>query len=279
MLKTDHKIVVNASSRIGFFDSGIGGLTILKQFLPCNAAKYMYVADTAHMPYGDRSRQEIQTYSEAIVRFLLNNECDQIIIACHTATALAFEHVQTVFKNARIIGVVEGVVHEALATTKTKRIGIIATAATIASGYHEQQLKNYDPEVQVFPVPCPLLASAIEFGTHRGEALHTLIKGYLQSFEHTNIDTLILGSTHYDIIKDTIRRLVSPAVTIISASDVMQKVLNNVAPNNEIVSSLSWYVTGNKHLFLTSAKKILSLPEQNLSSLTIESPIQGAVAS
>lgn len=267
MEKTDKHPMLTSSSRIGFFDSGIGGLTILKQFLPFNAAKYIYVGDTARMPYGSKSPQEIQAYSESIIKFLLDQQCDHIIISCHTATALALYHVKTIFKNAHITGVVESVVEEALAITKTKQIGIIATQATITSKYHEQQLKQYDAEIQVYSVACPLLASAIECGTHSDKALDDLIKSYIHAFETTDIDTLILGSTHYDIIQERIQQLVHPSITVLGASQVMQKNFRtaNSIPKNSL--PLSCFVTGNKDTFLANAQKIFLMPNNAVKTI------------
>ena len=268
----NEKITLDSSSVIGFFDSGIGGLTVLQQFVSLPIAQCIYVADTANMPYGNKSLTQIREYSEHIVRFLFEQGATTIIISCHTATALALNHLQKTFNNKNIIGVVDLVAQEAAQRTKNKRIGIIATKATIKSGAHKKSILHHNAHAAVFEQACPLLASAIELGTHTDEELDTLVLNYIQPLLNEKIDTLILGSTHYDVIKDTINRLTHTTLNLISANElILQKFILNTEKNN-IIPAVHSYVTGNKDTFLNSAKKILTIHPEQITKLDFTQP-------
>ncbi len=264
------KIILDSSSVIGFFDSGIGGLTVLQQFISLPIAQCMYIADTANMPYGNKSLAEIKEYSERIVHFLLEQGVTTIIISCHTATALALKHLQKTFKNKNIVGVVDLVSQEAAQRTKNNKIGIIATQATINSGEHKKSILSHNLEAAVFEQACPLLASAIEFGTHQGEELDTLVLSYIQPLLDTKIDTLILGSTHYDVIKNIIRRLTHNTLNLISANElILQQFILNACNNSSILPNLHYYVTGSENAFLNAAKKILTISPEQITKLEV----------
>lgn len=264
----NEKIILDSSSVIGFFDSGIGGLTVLREFISLPIAQCIYVADTANMPYGSKSLAEIKEYSEHIVNFLLEQGATTIIISCHTATALALKHVQKTFKNKNIVGVVDLVSQEAAQRTKNNKIGIIATQATINSGEHKKCILSHNPKTLVFEQACPLLASAIEFGTHQGEELDTLVLNYIQPLLDAKIDTLILGSTHYDVIKNIIGRLTHNALNLISAHElIMQKFALNTC--NNTIPNLHYYVTGDENAFLNAAKKILTINTEQITKLEV----------
>lgn len=263
-----NKISLTSNSIIGFFDSGIGGLTVLQRFVSLPIAHCIYVADTANMPYGNKSLAAIQEYSEHIVRFLLMQEANIIIISCHTATALALQHLQTIFKNKIIIGVVDLVAREAAKSTKNNRIGIIATQATIKSGAHKKALMNYNSHAIVIEQACPLLASAVEFGTHKGKELDTLVLGYIQPLLDAHIDTLILGSTHYDVIKHVIQRITNNMLTLVSAHDLILEQFMVPAPNAHKHAQFDYYVSGNLPAFFDTAQTILTIDHNQIKKLS-----------
>lgn len=265
----DKKIIITPNSVIGFFDSGIGGLTVLQRFISLPVAQCIYVADTANMPYGDKSLAAIQEYSKHIVRFLLMQGATIIIISCHTATALALKHLQKIFKDTVIIGVVDLVAQEAAQKTKNNRIGIIATQATIKSGAHKKAVMNYNPQAVIFEQACPLLASAIEFGTHHGEELNTLVLSYLQPLLDANIDTLILGSTHYDVIKHVIQRITNNMLTLISAHELILEQFMIPAPHTHNNTKFDYYVSGNIPVFFDAAQTILTIDYHRVKKLSL----------
>lgn len=272
MNTNNKKIELYPSSIVGFFDSGIGGLTVLQQFVRLPITQCMYVADTAHMPYGNKTHDEIHQFSEQIVRFLEQHRVDVIIISCHTASAIALSHVQNLFPTIPIIGVVDGVAQEAVQRSYSKRIGIIATQATIESGAHKETILEYDAHCTVFEQACPLLASAIEFGTHSKKDLDQLILSYLQPLLEHDIDTLILGSTHYDIIRDRIIELTENKLAYISAYEVIKNTI--VCTNqekNRLLPTITTYVTGSINDFKNNFA--LLLPHQKADILGLKSTI------
>ena len=268
MQSKNEKIELDSTSVVGFFDSGIGGLTVLKEFISLSIAECIYVADTANMPYGNKTLEEIKKYSEEIVRFLLIQGATTIIISCHTATALGLEHLQKTFKNTHFIGVIDLVTLKAINATKNNRIGIIATQATIDSGAHKKAILDHNPHALVFEQACPLLASAVEFGTHQRQELDTLILKYIQPLLAENIDTLILGSTHYDVIKEVIKSLTPPTLRLISAHEQMRQQFTPTTLNVTNTHNVRYYITGDKNSFLHSSKKILAIKPPSVTKLT-----------
>ena len=191
---------------IGIFDSGVGGLTVLKEIrkvLPNE--KLYYFGDTARVPYGEKTKELITRYSRQIVEFLIEQRADAIVVACNTATSLALDELNKIFK-IPIIGVIEAGVRTALYTTTNNKIGVIGTKATINSGKYEKEIKKADSLVEVYSKPCPLFVPTIEEGIIKGELINQMVKMYLDEFDG-KIDSLILGCTHYPLLKETISNL------------------------------------------------------------------------
>ena len=175
---------------IGVFDSGIGGLTVLKEIrkvLPNE--KIYYFGDTARVPYGEKTKELIIRYSKEIVEFLLEKDVSAIVVACNTATALALEELKEIFK-IPIIGVIEAGARTAINTTKNGKIGVIGTKATIKSGKYEEEIKLFSKNAKIFQKACPLFVPAVEEGILRGKLVNQIIKTYLDDFNE-KIDTLI----------------------------------------------------------------------------------------
>ena len=191
---------------IGIFDSGVGGLTVLKEIrkvLPNE--KIHYLGDIARIPYGEKTKELIVRYSKQITEFLLEKNVDAIVVACNTATSLALEELNSAFR-IPIIGVIDAGVRAALYTTKSNKIGVIGTKATINSKKYEIELKKRNRKIEVYSKPCPLFVSIIEEGIIEGEIVNLITKMYLDEFKG-KIDSLILGCTHYPLLKNTIRSL------------------------------------------------------------------------
>ena len=207
---------------IGVFDSGLGGLTVvkaLKELLPNESI--VYFGDTARLPYGVKSQGLVKQYSKEIIKFLLEKNAKAVIIACNTATAMALNSLKNEFKDIPIIGVIEPGSEKAIFETVTKKIGVIGTIATIYSGAYEKIIRQKDNKVEIISKACPLFVPFVEEGLINGSAINEIAKHYLSSFNN-NVDTLILGCTHYPLIKDVIYNNTANINLIDSASSVAE---------------------------------------------------------
>ena len=239
---------------IGVFDSGIGGLTVLKEIrkvLPNE--KIFYFGDTARVPYGEKTKELITRYSKEIVEFLLDKEVSAIVVACNTATALALEELKKTFK-IPIIGVIKAGAKTAINTTKSGNIGVIGTKATVNSKRYEEEIKKLSENAKVIAKACPLFVPAVEEGILDGKLVDQIIKTYLDDFEK-EIDTLILGCTHYPLLKSAIGKIytnlniVDPArETALDLKEILEEknLLKNDATKNREVK---YYVTDGKDKF------------------------------
>ena len=239
---------------IGVFDSGIGGLTVLKEIrkvLPNE--KIFYFGDTARVPYGEKTKELITRYSKEIVEFLLDKEVSAIVVACNTATALALEELKKTFK-IPIVGVIKAGAKTAINKTKSGNIGVIGTKATVNSKRYEEEIKKLSENVKVIAKACPLFVPAVEEGILDGKLVDQIIKTYLDDFEK-EIDTLILGCTHYPLLKSAIGKIytnlniVDPASeTALDLKEILEEknLLKNDATKNREVK---YYVTDGKDKF------------------------------
>ncbi|MEE8341022.1 MAG: glutamate racemase [Candidatus Neomarinimicrobiota bacterium] len=208
-------------SPIGVFDSGLGGLTVVKAIrnvLPSESI--VYFGDTARVPYGNKSSELIKEYSLQITDFLLDSKCKIIVVACNTATALALDALQEKL-DIPIIGVVKPGVDSALKLTKNNRIGVIGTIATISSGVYENELMIKNHSVKVVSTPCPLFVPLAEEGWVSGSAIKLIAEEYLETIKKANVDTLILGCTHYPLLTDVIHDVVSSKITLVDSAQAM----------------------------------------------------------
>ena len=205
---------------IGVFDSGLGGLTVvkaIKKLLPNESI--LYFGDTARLPYGVKSKELVIQYSNQITKFLIKKNAKMIIVACNTATAMASEKLKYNFKDTPIVGVIEPGSIQASLDSKNKKIGVIGTVATIKSRAYEHALKSIDDNINVFSKDCPLFVPFVEEGMVDGEAINLIVEHYLSSFQ-SNIDTMILGCTHYPLLEPVIKKYIKDIKLVDSASAV-----------------------------------------------------------
>ena len=212
---------------IGVFDSGLGGLTAVKalrRLLP--GEDLIYFGDTARVPYGGRSRETLLKYARQDIAFLRSFDLKAVLIACGTVTSTSLDTLRKE-NNLPVLGVVEPSCREALAVTKNKKIGMIATLASARSGAYERTLKGLDADVQVVSQPCPLFVPLVENGRFRqGDVVsETVAREYLRPLMEVGVDTLILGCTHYPLLKDIIGEICGPGVTLIDSGAASARAL------------------------------------------------------
>ncbi|KAA0258493.1 glutamate racemase [Deferribacter autotrophicus] len=193
---------------IGVFDSGVGGLTVFKSIANCfPTLDIFYLGDTARVPYGIRSKDTIIKYSIECAQYLCNHyNIEALIIACNSASSCAIEALKEKFK-IPVIGVIKPGIRAALKTTKNKKILIIGTQATVNSNAYLHGIKEIDPSIQIFQKACPLFVPIVEEGLYNHPVATLMIKEYLEDFISKNIDTIILGCTHYPLLKNQIKEI------------------------------------------------------------------------
>lgn len=211
---------------IGLFDSGIGGLTVVRELLrQAPSASFVYLGDTARTPYGNKSKDTVERYAIEDAAFLLSHGATSMVIACNTASALAVDALRRAYPRTPIFEVITPAVEDALATSG-KRIGVIGTRATIGSGIYQQKLTEAHPDISVTAQACPLLVPLVEEGWLEDGETKRIIKHYLSPLRNTNVDTLILGCTHYPLLANVIQRYMGNKTRIIdSAASVIRRVI------------------------------------------------------
>lgn len=209
---------------IGIFDSGIGGLTVVRALQQERSdLSFVYLGDTARTPYGNKSAETVRGYSEEAVRFLKEKGAEVIIIACNTASSVATESLREIFPDTPIFEVVTPAVAEAARKSTTGKIGVIATHATVRSRLYGKRLKEISPEMEVHSRPAPLLVPFVEEGWTDAPETEAVIGKYLAPFRDLEIDTLILGCTHYPMLKPLIKNRVGEHVRLIDSSEAAVK--------------------------------------------------------
>jgi glutamate racemase len=206
------------SRPIGVFDSGIGGLTVVKalrELLP--SEQIFYLGDTARVPYGGRSASTVERYSLEMTEMLLDENAKMIVIACNTASAVALQKLE---KNLAVpvMGVILPGAKAAVAATRNRHIGVIGTRATIKSGAYERALRSLDPNIDVSARTSPLLVPLIEEGWLDDELTNRVIARYLEPLIHEGIDTLVLGCTHYPLLADSIARFLGEKISLVDSA-------------------------------------------------------------
>lgn len=225
---------------IGIFDSGIGGLTVVKSMMEqLPGYDIIYFGDTARTPYGSKSAETVIRYSLQNTRFLLEHGAKIIIMACNTASSVASNRLAESY-DVPIFEVVTPAAEYAVKISKKMNIGVIGTRATIKSGVYENKIKAMKPEAKVYSAPCPLLVPLVEEGWLKKPETVMIIKKYLHPLKVRQIDTLILGCTHYPLLKDKIQRKIGKKVAVIDSSiAVSEKVKRFLELNPDVDNRLS----------------------------------------
>ncbi len=255
---------------IGVFDSGVGGLTVvraLQKQLPLE--KIIYFGDTARVPYGVKSPETITGYAGQITRFLLGKNVKMLIVACNTMSAVAYDSIALI-SPVPVLDVISAGADAAARITRTKRVGVIGTPATIQSDAYPRAIRGRDPEISVFSKACPLLVPLVEEGWLDHPATRLIVREYLAPVLVNSIDTLVLGCTHYPLLEPVLRQEAGPEVMLVdSATSVAEKTALLLqekglqTPLSEPAAA-SFYVTDAPLRFQKTAETFLGRPLDHL---------------
>ena len=222
---------------MGVFDSGVGGLTVAREIMRnLPSEKIVYFGDTARLPYGSKSKDTIIRYSRQIVRFLMQQEVKAIVVACNTASAFALDTLKEEF-DIPIIGVIEAGAEVAASETRNHKVGVIGTVGTIGSGIHEQYLKKLDPRIEVIGKACPLFCPLVEEGWLSDPVTEEVAHRYLDCLKVREIDTLILGCTHYPLLRSLIMDVMGPDVRLVNPAYETALELKQLLKEKDLLSS------------------------------------------
>jgi len=218
---------------IGVFDSGVGGLTMVKEifkYLP--QYQIIYFGDTARLPYGTKGADFVRRYSEKITKWLINKGAKIIVIACNTSSAWASDSLKKQFKGVPIFEMITSTAKEAANKTKNKKIGVVGTPGTIKSSAYQKKLLGLNPKLKIYLKSCPLFVPLVEEGMVSGKVTEEITKKYLLPLKNSGIDVLILGCTHYPLIEGTIKKAIGNRVKIISSAESVAKEVKEFLKNN-----------------------------------------------
>lgn len=254
---------------IGVFDSGVGGLTVAKELIrQLPGENIVYFGDTARVPYGIKSKETVIRFSIENILFLLKQDVKLICVACNTVSSFALPVIKHHFK-VPIVGVITPGVREAVYATQNKRIGVIGTKGTIKSRSYELEIKQLEPQAKVTAVACPLFVPFAEEGWLSGKVVLDVAKAYLKPLKDAGVDTLILGCTHYPLLKPVIRKVMGRKVALIdSAQQVAVEVKKILAQegllNKNAKGKHKFYVSDNPEWFKELAKRFLGCPAKDV---------------
>jgi glutamate racemase len=258
---------------IGVFDSGVGGLTVVKELIQqLPGEDIIYFGDTARVPYGIKSKETVIRFSIENILFLLKEDVKLICVACNTVSSLALPVIKHHFK-VPIIGVISPGVREAVYATRNKRIGVIGTRGTIKSKAYENQIKHLDPTIKVTALACPLFVPFVEEGWLSGDVVLNVAKEYLKPLKEAKVDTVILGCTHYPLLKNVIRQVLGARVTLIDSAKQVAIEVKKILSSENLLStgkkaSHKFYVSDNPEWFTGLAQRFLGKPIKDARKVT-----------
>ncbi len=248
---------------IGIFDSGIGGLTVVKEIIKLLPRENLiYLGDTARVPYGTKSKNTVIKYAESNANFLLSKGIKILIIACNTASAYSLDALRSKL-SIPVMGVIEPGAEKAAQVTSNGKVGVIGTPSTIRSEAYSKALLSINGDLEIFQKPCPLFVHLAEEGWHDGDILLQVAQKYLNDMVRRKIDVLILGCTHYPILKDTIKKVVGEDVTLIDSAEETASELLRIVTAGRTGSSgqkeitRDFYLTDDSETFIDIASKFL----------------------
>lgn len=267
----------NNSSKnpIGVFDSGIGGLTVAKslfEILPNE--NIIYLGDTARLPYGTKSKETVTKYSIEITKFLLNKNVKMVVVACNTASSVALPYLRKI-SNVPVLGVIKPGCKAAISKTNNYKIGVIGTLGTVQSFAYKTQIHKFDRDIDVFSKACSLFVQLAEDGWTDNKIAGLIAKEYLSDFKKLNIDTLILGCTHYPILKNIISKVVGKKIKLIDSGEEAAKEVRRILEQENLLNkqkkngSHKFYVTDFQKKFKEISERFLGQPIRDVKKVKL----------
>jgi len=255
---------------IGVFDSGVGGLTVVKELIrQLPGEDIIYFGDTARVPYGIKSKETVIRFSIESILFLLKQEVKLICVACNTVSSVALPIIKSHFR-VPFVGVITPGVREAVYATQNKRIGVIGTRGTIESHTYENEIKQLDPSIKVTAVACPLFVPFAEEGWLGGSEVLGVAKKYLQPLNDARVDTVILGCTHYPLLKPVIKKALGERVTLIDSAKQVAMEVKKILATEGLLNKAGrkpkhkFYVSDNTKWFSAVAERFLGASLSNV---------------
>ena len=273
---------------IGVFDSGVGGLTVLHELLVnLPNEDFLYLGDTARFPYGDRGPEELERFACEIAEELVRRGAKLLVLACNSATGPALPALRRRFEQEAGIDVITVVTPEAQAAvvaTHNGRVGVLATPATVANGAYERALRGADPHVRVVPVPCPDLAPMIQGGYPFDERMAETVRGYCEPLRAARVDTVILGCTHYPLVRPMLQRMLGRRVTLVTSGAAIARRVEcalearDLASPNTGEGDYRFLSTGDPEVFRMLGTRFLQLPLGPVDRVELSPALAGARA-
>ena len=265
---------------VAVFDSGVGGLTVLHELLVrLPHEDFVYLGDTARFPYGERSAKELEQFAVEVAEELLQRRAKLLVVACNTATAAALGPLQARMADTTlgvdVIGVVQPEALRAVASTHSGRIGLLATPATVASGAYARAIAAVDPHVDLIAVACPDLAPIIQGGFPFDDAVVETVRSYCAPLREAGVDTVILGCTHYPLVRPMLQRMLGPAVTIVTSGAAAARQVEHALRSKGLDAKrggegrYSFLCTGDIEDFRALGTRFLQLPLGEVAHVTL----------
>ncbi len=253
---------------IGVFDSGIGGLTVLKSLIEnFPLESFIYLGDTARLPYGSKSTETIRKYSEQNISFLIDHDVKAVVIACNSASS---QFLESSWNNVNIYNVIHPGARLACLNTKSKKLGVLGTRATVQSRIYDKEIFKIDSEIQVFSQACPLFVPLVEEGLFEDPITNLVAYRYIQPLLAEGIDSLVLGCTHYPLLEKAIRRVVGNHFPLIDSGVAVTQILKSEFQNRSLASSMN-PLSQIKLFFTDASPHLMELVEKILHPITVTS--------
>lgn len=255
--------MVEHQAAVGVFDSGVGGLTVVRQIekrLPSESI--LYLGDTARVPYGTKSPDTVVRYARSCAHILVSRDIKLLVVACNTASAFALDALRDDL-DIPVLGVIEPGAHAAVRATRNGRIGVIGTAGTVRSGRYAETIHALDPDLMVVSQPCPLFVPLAEEGWTHGDIPLSVARAYLEPLLQQGIDTLVLGCTHYPLLKDVIAQAAGDGITLVDSAEETAVVVQHTLEGMELlglsplIPQFRFFVTDAPEMFMQVGQRFL----------------------